>query len=296
MAALKRATWQGVLLVEAVVAAFLMLFAFAAASSLFDASLRWEASSANLRRAALLAEREIGRIRAWSLEAHQNSSFNGGWGAVTGIRPTDPESPGFEVEVLADLPHYGRNATTGEVAPPGVYSPTSHFWAPLLFPTEPPLPATFLNPQKDERYQTYARVRSFPGSFRRVQVIVRYGEAGEKEYRAVTLVGDPIAPINPVLRFQRVSGPSSLGPGAAADYSVSLTDGAGGHAIEDIVALWSADPRGTGALVIKPLDANGRKARVFRDTHATAGQTRLAVRVRYRGQEVSGFSDPITVL
>lgn len=296
MATLKKRRPLGVLLVEAVVAAFLMLFAFAAASSLFDASLRWEASGANVRRAALLAEREIGKLRAWSLEAHSSTPFDAGWGSVTGIRPADPEAPGFEIEVLADLPRYGRNPTTGEVAPPGVYSPTSHFWAPLLFDPAPALPASFPNPQKDETYQTYARVRSFESSFRRVQVIVRYGQGGEKEFRAVTLVGDPIVPITPVLRFQRVSGPSSLGAGAAADYSVSLTDGAGGHTVEDMVALWSADPKGTGAVRILPLDANGRRARVFRDPNATPGETRLAVRVRYRGQEVSGFSDPINVI
>ncbi len=280
-------------MIEGVVAAFLMVFAFAAASALFDASLRWEAQSSNMRRAALVAEKAVGELRAWSQSTHATSAFDLGWSSRTGVRPPYAEAPGFEVEILADLPRYGQNPTTGETAPPDVYSPTSHVY---VLPPAPPLGLTddFVNPQKDPRYSTFAQARTFPKSFRRVQVIVRYAD-GTKEYRLTTLVGDPIAQIRPQITFNRVSGSASLSPGRAADWSATLR-GSGGHQIDDVVFLWGVEPRSTGAVIIKPKDSNGRTARVWCDPHASpGGTTRLAVRCRYRGQEITEFSDPISV-
>lgn len=293
---------RGVLMIEGVVAAFLMVFAFAAATALFDASLKWETQGSNTRRAALVAEKALGELRAWSLTTHSNSNFDAGWSSRTGVRPEYPEAPGFQVEVIADQPVHGQNPTTGHTPPPGVYSPASHLWMPPNDPVAdprpsdplPPLPVDFENPQRDKQYGTFARVRSFPKSFRRVQIVVRW-DVPQKEYRLVSLVGDPITPITKQVTFNRTAGPSSLSAGQAADYSVSLRD-AGGHVIEDVVCVWGVDPLGTGALVVKPIDSNGRTARVWRDDNAQSGSTRLMVRLRYRGEEFTGYSNPISVL
>ncbi len=288
---------RGVLMIEGVVAAFLMVFAFAAATALFDASLKWEAQGSNMRRAALVAEKALGELRAATESATGN--FESTISPLTGIRPPYPEAPGFEVEIIADQPTYGQNPTTTHTADPGLYSPASHMWMPPNDPPAvprpssplPPLPQDFENPQKDRQYATFARVRTFPRSFRRVQVIVRYD--GDKEYRLVSLVGDPVRQIRPRITFALINGPVSLGPGDAADYRVTLTDN-GGTVVDDIVCLWGVDLLGTGALIIKPIDSNGRTARVWRDPNATTGTTHLTVRCRYRGQEVTG-AHPITV-
>lgn len=285
-------------MIEGVVAAFLMVFAFAAATALFDASLKWEAQGSNARMASLVAERALGELRAWSLKAHSTTPFDSGWAAVTGNRGSYPETPGFEVQIIADQPTYEENPTTRQTAPPGIYSPASHLWMPLDVPPAvprpadplPPIPQDFENPQKDPKYLTFARVRTFPKSFRRVQVIVRYA-GGTKDYRLVSLVGDPIVEIRPQVTF---TGPSSLGPGSAGDYTAVVRD-VGGQVIEDVVCLWGVDPLGTGALIIKPIDSNGRRARVWRDPSAQSGSTKLAVRLRYRGVEFTEFSNPISV-
>jgi hypothetical protein len=293
---LRRSHPRGVLIVEAVVAAFLMIFAFAAASTLFHSALQWEAQSGNVRRAALIAQKKIGEIRAWSEEYHSSHAFDEGWTSpITGIQADYAEAPGFEIEVIADQPHYDSIPSTGDTPPDGMYSPTSHFWSPP--PASAALPNDFENPQKNPDYATFSRVRTFNASYRRVQVIVRYGNGGSREFRAVTLVGDPITPASsgePSISISRSAGPASVGPGDAADYSVTIS--LGGHDLDDMVCLWGVDPESTGSLIVKPLDSNGRGARIIRPTWGNAGTSRLAVRIRYRGRQYSKLSDPITVL
>jgi hypothetical protein len=292
---LSRLSARGVLIAEAVVAAFLMVFAFAASSALFNAALQWETQSNSVRRAALLADKELEKVRAWSRAYHQTHSFSDGWVApVTGIQASDVDSSGFEVEIVADQPFYRQNPNTGATAPRAIHSPTSHFYEPL--PAVAAFPKDFANQQKNLYYQTFSYVRSFPASARRVQAIVRYGSEGDKEFRAVTVITDPMARLTPSVTFNRTQGPVSLSAASrAADYEVVVT--AGGHRLEDVVCLWGVDPESTGAVIIKPMDANGRQARVIRDTWAVSGTTtRLAVRMRYRGVEYTFFSDPINIL
>ena len=277
-------------------AAFLMLFAFAAASTLFNSALQWESQTSNLRRAALVAQKKVGEIRAWSKDYHATHAFSDGWvPPITGPQTDYPEAPGLTMEVIANQPHYDTIPSTGETPLDGMYSPTSHFW------TNPPasaaLPGDFENPQKNPDYATFSRVRTFDASFRRVQVIVRYGNGGAREFRAVTLVGDPITPAaasEPVITITRSDGPANVGPGDAADYQVSVQ--VGGYEMEDVVCLWGLDPESTGSLIVKPLDSNGRGARIIRPTWANPGTSRLAVRLRYRGRQYSELSDSINVL
>lgn len=300
MGALRRE--QGVLMVEGVIAAFLMVFAFAAASSLFDASLRWEAVGANKRRAALVAERALGEIRA-QLQAG-SGSFESRWASIPATMSFE-EAPGFDVTIDVALPTYKVHSKAefnkgggSESIPPGLYSPTSHLWVPDDFgsanPPLPSLPNDFDDPQKDDVYKTYARVRTFPESARRVQVTVVYGDGTDRTtFRLVSLVADEPPRGTPQAEFRLMSGPSSLGVGAAADYSVTIR--VAGEQVDDVVCLWGTEAIGTGAINIKPHDTNGRAARIWRDPNATAGTTRLYVRGRYRGVEFLQYSAPIQV-
>ena len=302
MASVKRPQ-RGALIVEAVVAAFLMVFAFAASTSLFHAALQWESQGGNVRKAALVAEKKIGEIRAWSEDHHATHSFDDGWVApITGVQTDYPEAPGFAIEVIADQPTYEANPVTTETPPDGMYGPTSHFYVPPPFgvnPTylPPALPADFENAQKSPFYGTFSRVRTFNASFRRVQVIVRYGNDQSREFRAVTLVGDPITRSTggaPVITIARLAGPANISQGNPADYGVTVE--VAGHVIDDVVCLWGVHPLSTGAVFVKPKDSNGREVRVSRPTFGNAGSTRLAVRLRYRGREYTTFSDPINVI
>lgn len=269
-----------------------MIFAFAASSALFHAALQWESQGSNVRRAALVAEKKIGEIRAWSETYHASHPFDQGWDTIDGAQAEYPEAPGFAIEVIADLPSYDTNPTTGVTPPNGLYGPTSHFYAPV--PAIPALPDDFANPQKNPIYSTFSRVRTFDESMRRVQVVVRYGLANSKVFRSVTLVGDPLVDEAPTISISRTGGPANLSVGNPADYSVSVQ--VGGHEVPDVVCLWGVDPDSTGAVFVKPKDSNGREARIFRPTFGNPGVTRLVVRLRYRGQEYSQPSDVINVL
>lgn len=287
-------TDRGVLIIEAVVAAFLMVFAFAASSSLFHAALQWESQSGNVRQAALVAERKIGEIRVWSEDHHAGAPFDDGWAPpITGPQTDYVDAPGFNMTVIADQPSYQSPAGIPN-PPPGLYSPTSHFWFPP--PVIPALPNDFENAQKNQQYATFARVRTFNSSVRRVQVDVRYGSNGSRLYRAVTLVGDPITPSvgDPTITFTRLAGPANLSSGEAADYGVTVT--VSGHEVDDIVCLWGLTPESTGTLLVKPMDSNGRTARVIRPTWGNPGSSKLAVRLRYRGRQWADSSTAINVL
>jgi hypothetical protein len=270
-----------------------MIFAFAASTSLFHAALQWESQGGNVRKAALVAEKKIGEIRAWSEEHHATHPFDDGWAPpITGPQTDYPEAAGFAIEVIANLPTYEANPNTGATPLDGLYSPTSHFWMPP--PVVPNLPGDFENPQKNQIYSTFSRVRTFERSVRRVQVIVRYGANGAREFRTVTLIGDPITPGNPTITFNRIGGGANVSAGNPADYEVNVE--VGGHNVDDVVCLWGVDPLSTGAVLVKPKDSNGRQARVFRPNFGNAGTTRLAVRLRYRGREYTAFSESINVI
>lgn len=284
---------RGVLIVEAVIAAFLMVFAFAASTSLFHAALQWESESGNVRLASLVAEKKLGEIRAWSKVHHASNPFDEGWTApITGPQAPYPEAPGFVITVIADQPSYLPNPHTTFTPPPGLYSPTSHFFSPP--PAVPALPADFENGQKNPLYETFSRVRTFNQSSRRVQIEVRYGNGESRLFRLVSLVTDPLPAGNPTITIERVSGPSTLSVGNPADYRVTVR--VGGNRIDDVVCLWGVDPRSTGAVVLKPKDSNGRECRVRRPSYGNPGQTRLAVRLRYRGREYTQMSSSINVL
>lgn len=278
---------------EAIVASFLMLFAFIAATQLFDASLRWESSSINDRLAAMVAERRLEELRGWiDRECVATGFDNLSWGTVEVTGDSYPESPGFLIDVRTRLPinTQPRAATGRAPIPDGLHSPASQLFA------EAPAGR---NQQRNSTWQSYPYTRHMDGSARLVEVTVRYGTGNGREFKVVSLLGDPIAPAlapdsdydpSPVV----VSGPANLGAATATyDVEVRLPSG---QPIPDVTVLWSIEPESTGAAVIRPLDAKGSQIELRRDPNSTPGsRIILAAKVRYRGREIVGYSNPINL-
>ena len=99
---------RAVLLVEAIVASFLMLFAFIASTQLFEAALRWESAGTNVRLAAIVAERRMEEIRQWA--AVNRNNLPAAWASLPGALPaTYPDAPGFEITQEVSLPVHTPN-------------------------------------------------------------------------------------------------------------------------------------------------------------------------------------------
>ena len=284
---------KGLLIVEAVVGSFLMLFAFIAAAQLFDASLRWETGSSNARLAALVAERRLEELKGWvDLECETKAFKDLDWTSKEVTDEPDPEDAAFLVHIRTGLPTYTqpRSDTGRGVIPPGLHSPSSQLYARA--------PAG-QNAQKHEFWLTYPYSRDLSDSARLVQIRVTYGSAGQV-YELVSLVGDPIAPagVEPVVDFPAfpvvISGPNSIGtPSSTEIYDVQVQL-PGGDPIDEVVSLWSLAPTSTGTGKIRALDPNGSRVEVTRSPLIPAGSSLkliLAARVRYRGQELIGYKE-----
>lgn len=297
---------RAVLIVEAIVASFLMIFAFAAATQLFTAALQWEGQGTNVRRAALVAQKKMDELRAWSENFHLTAPFNEGWAAQNGTHPGYPEAPGFAIEVIAEPAAYvtvNPNRPAGPANPPpaGFYSPTSHFY------TTPPAPPA--NPQKHDLWWTYPYARTMHDSMVRVEVTVGYGRqtsAGppptySREFKLMSVIADPVSPLRPTPggRFPQdpvsITGPGTLATvGTTGVYTVEVRL-PNGRAVPDVTALWTVDSSGA-TVDILPTDSSGRSVTVTRTDltpNGFGGTTRLAAKVRYRGKEIVGYSDPI---
>lgn len=298
---------SGILIVEAVIASFLMVFAFAAAATLFDGALRWESQGTNLRRAALLAERKMEQIRADCGNIPNGSDFpTHADSVIAGPHPDYADAPGFAFTV-ATLPNVHRMIPANNLTPTdGMHSPCS------LFYTE--LPTVFVNDalgfplgdfQKMKAYETFPYSRPMNDTYRMVEVNVTYG--GARTFRLVSLIGDPILPPQPVapnlnatVTVVRVSGPQNLSAGSPdAEYEIRVrTDPAGSNVnVLDCSAVWNTTPDSTGNVTIFALDSKGTRVRVSRGPFAlTPSEVRLAAKVRYGGVEAVGISADIDLL
>jgi hypothetical protein len=184
----------------------------------------------------------------------------------------------------------------GATSPPpdGFYSPCSAFY------NTPPLPLPE-NQQLNQEWQTYPYIRSFNDSYRKVEVIVRFGTGGNREYRLISLIGDPIAPLDPdPVRISYVSGPTTLSkasPNNFAVYEVEVLN-ADGNEVPDVPVIWNVVPTSTGSAVLVPEDATGRTVRVYPSASSGAGtRVFLGAKIRYGGQEFVGemTSSPLQV-
>jgi hypothetical protein len=292
----KTGTRSGTLIVEAVVASFLMLFAFMAATQLFDASLRWESGSINNRLAALVAERHLEELRGWVDEQCQTTPFGSlAWASQEITNAPDNVMPDFVVTVRTDLPVCTQpDPATGRGAiPVGLHSPASQ-----LFAEAPP----GANGQKHPNWLTYAYTRSLDQSLRRVQITVNYGNGSERQFRLLSLLGDPVAPAAPTAAGTfpdtpvRISGPSSIPVGSPQQNFQVVVRLPSGQSLNDVTAVWTVDASSTGSASIRPVDAQASEVVVTRSPNAPAGsRLRLAAKVRYRGQELIGYSSEISL-
>lgn len=293
---------QGVLIAEAILAAFLMLFAFAASSSLFDAALRWEAESGNNRRAAMIAEKKMEELRSLSSAVPSGSSFADVLAGLTGAQPDYPEAPGFTIDVQIIDNIHRQVLTSGLTPPPGVHSPCSSMY------TNPPDPNNLTpplangpdnNPQFNHQYKTYPYTRHLSRSLQMVQVTVTYA-GGTRDFRLVSLLGDPITPFrNPPEVRVTISGPNSLSNGSTTTELIAQVVTSSGSEPNDVTVLWGLANESTGSLKLVPLDSSGRRLQVKRRMEVTpsgsSATARLQALVRYGGQEAVGISPPISL-
>lgn len=302
------------LLAEAVVASFLMIFAFLASASLYDASLRWEAGSASLRRATLLAEQKMEEIRARASSYSPPATFASHLdGIISGPHPPSPEAPDFRFAVRALDNTHRTVASSGLTPSDGVHSPCSTFFT---RPGNPGSTDRSASPyaasdpggdfQRNVTYESYPYSRRMSRSFRLVQVTVSYGVGYEQKVDLISLIGDPILPparpaagadnLNLTLNVIRESGSVDLSaPGAEAVYRIDVTTDSGTK-VEEVSALWSIHPLSSGTADIFALDASGLRVRVTRSADSKAGTTfRLFPQIRYEGVEARATSDAITL-
>lgn len=290
---------SGVLLVEAIMGAFIMVFAFAAATSLFSAALQWESRSASMREASLVAQRKMAELRAWSATDHAANGFSTDWSSQTGIS-TYPESPGYEIEVTAGPLVYTATPPGASGPPPdGFYSPCSSFY------NQPPSNAVNprINQQLNSTWQTYPYARDLSESYRKVEVIVRYGSGNGRELRLVSVIGDPIAPLHPTnpVRISRVAGaPDALyksNPTAYSTYQVQVFND-NNQVIPNVPVIWSVVPTSTANAILVPQDPTAQTVRVF-PTKSSRVDTEiyLACKIRYGGREAvtEMTTDPLEV-
>lgn len=310
----KTATASGVLIVEAVVASFLMVFAFLASASLFEASLRWESQGANMRKAALAAERKMEEMRAAAANVPSGQTFAQHIDAI--IAGPHPNIEGYPV-VVTPLPNHHEQVTTSG------YTPTDGFHSPCstLF-TAPDNPAstsrnappynfdsgTPLDPaprgagdfQLNNLYETYPYSRAMPNSYRLVKVSIDYGARNGLPLDLISVIGDPILPLANTTPNINVSmainpgGPVSVGAGSQ-DFTFTLT-AANGSIIEDAACIWSIHPLSGGTADLFTRDAIGSTVRVSRNGLSRPGtDLRLFPKVRYQGVDVRAISGDVSL-
>ena len=243
----------------------------------------------------MLAERKLEELRATVAVDCKTQSFSSL--TLDEIDFQYPDAPGFSIDVQTYVPTYTQPRTeTGKPPiPPGFHSPSSQLFARA---------ASGDNAQKHKVWLTYAFSRDLSASARGLEIVVKYGTGEGREFRLNSILSDGLGPAAavPNVTFPdtpvRITGPGTLSnPLDTGVYTVALRL-PGGTEIDDVIALWSLAPDPEGAVIIKPLDPNGRQVEVTRSTLTpvgSAGKIRLAAKVRYRGQEIVGYSPEITL-
>lgn len=281
----------GVLIAESVVASFLMLFAFVAASALFDAALRWESSGSNLRQAALLADRRMEELRRWVASTPSGASTfpdDAAWATEAARIPFYPEMPGHLITVTATSMDYAPLINTGVQPPSGFHSPCSSLYTDAPGTggvTNPNTAVPFLvdNPQFNNVYETYSYSRDLSNSYKLVEVLVEFGNA--QEYRLVSVIGDPMLP-----------GPATVNIGGASTIpgDCSRQVQIGGRTVPDVSTLWFTNTDiGSGNQIgafKRPLDSVGNDVSI-QPFAGASGNHALKASVRYKGVVYEGTRD-----
>jgi hypothetical protein len=278
-----------VLIAESIVAAFLMLFAFAASAALFDAALRWESSGTNLRRAAMIADKRMEELRQWVAAGGSSTTFptDAEWQAEALSVTSYDEAPGFEIEVNPTLPKYAQLLNTTITPPDGFHSPCSSLYTPppgtagsVPNPSDN-VPFLDDHPQFNHRYKSYPYSRELSNSYKLVEVVVKYGSTDNpQEYRLISVIGDPLP-----------AGPATVSVSSAGGGQYEAAVSAGGKLVPDVVIDWGnpIDP-GNGNQIgayTRPTTATGTRTEV-EAMPGNVGTYMLGARARYKGQSASG--------
>jgi len=305
---------SGVLIVEAVIASFLMVFAFLASASLYEAALRWESQGSNMRRAALVAEQKIEQLRAAASQVPGGTTFADHLDSLI----AGPHAPieGYPITVTSLPNHHETVATSGYTPPDGFYSPCSTLY------TQPDNPGSTsrVNPpynfdsgtatdpaprgagdfQKNNLYETYPYSRDMSRSYRLVKVEVDYGARNGQPLELISVIGDPILPLENTTPNLNVSmtvnpgGTVNIGSGFQ-DFTFTLvTDN--GSIVEDASCIWNIHPLSGGTAELFVRDAKGSEVRVSRSPLSRPGtDLRLFPKVRYRGVDVRATSGEVNL-
>ncbi len=296
----------GFLLMEAIMACFLMALAFLVAVRLYGAALQWEASTGKIRQASQLAEQKMEEIRARSLSVSNGSTFAARLdGIIGGVHSPYPEAPSFRFDVEELRNRHQTVGSSGLTPEDGVHSPGSRFFTQPLgsatpYPTDPE--GDF---QRNATFESYPYSRHLPNSYRLVQVTVRWSLDPRDSVRLISLIGDPIpvprlattANVNQTVNVIKVSGPSNLtAPNSSAVYRIEVT-AANGARIEDVSVIWQLHPLNDGYADLFALDASGTQVRISRNSTFSQSGTRVRLypQVRYHGIEARAISGRISL-
>ena len=295
--------YSGALLAEAVVASFLLIFAFLAASSIYDASLRWSQETTQYSEAALLAERKMEEIRCL-ISPGASGSLRENLDAIIEDHETSfySDAPDYKVEVKRiDYVHTGVKSPvyvhTAKLLIPekGVISPCSSLFTKpdndnvkVRSLTSPPyLPDPRGDYQRNETFLSYPYSRDFTDSYGLVRVRVSFAAGYQKHFELISLVGDPTIGAKPadpdINKTVTIVGPDSLGSaGSADDFEIKVVN-ANKDTVTDVSAKWSFP----AVLEVFALNAKGNKVRVTNnsDPENNPEYAVLSATIRYNGLE-----------
>lgn len=259
-------TRLGVSLVEALVAAFMLLGGFVVTARLLHAGLRYSNHISSHLEAVRLGQRRLGEVRAWSRSNHQpvGSTAFSSWAGIDGVLTVYPEAPSF------------RLTTTVPNTP--LYSPCSLFEK-VYDPVNPGLK------------------RDFTGSLRQVVVVVDWG--GPLKVTLTTVVGAPSSvaegPFNLSLAPVGTTGAGAqtLHHNDVVTYRAELRD-ASSNVVPDVSCDWAVVGAGNGQVTpsrTAPQASFQHRIQVAGiDKYLDGRNCRLQAAVRYRGAELRALS------
>lgn len=263
---------SGSLLAEAVVACFLLVFAFLAATSIYDYSLRLSQETTQYNLAALIAERKMEEIRALAALGGTEPFIDSLEGIIDDQKPffSYSDASDYRVEVRKlGIVHSEikdpRDSLSSTLIRPdaGVISPCSTFFTKpdKLGVTErstssPPYKFDSGGDyQRNETFQSYPYSRSMAKSYCLVKVTVGFGVDYKKSFELISLIGD--ANIDDKIELKILGGSGFIKPGGSDDYRVEVKDHSG-TLLNDVSVKWGH----SDLLDVFKLNSEGTEVRV----------------------------------
>jgi len=257
---------RGALLLEAVLAIFLLLAAIILVGSLFQRTAQLRTAHKVLDAQIAFSEDLLDEIRLWALEP---DNFNSDWSIWNGRVERDPNHAGVEATVRCD--------GAGQ---------------------------TLLSPSSELETSWDASIRrGLEKAVVRVQLTVT--APSQKDLVMVSYLEPPRQELvpDPVLSVTQTSGANPLDKDAEASFAASITD-ADGKPIPDLVYEWHLLPQTGNATLVKSTAPRNGSLATLRNRIVlpggmvgyAPGEVRLLVRARYRGRYLDNGDPPSTVV